>query len=134
MEDIYIMNSKAKFKKNLTRLVCLVLAGVMLLGSFAYFTMGEIPTPVHSEGLTEEGMKKEVLLQGTIDCFFEDKDGRLVLIDYKTDRVDSFGAKARAEEYRIQIECYREALEMIEKRKVDECYIYFLSCNETVRM
>ena len=55
MEDIYIMNSKAKFKKNLTRIVCLVLAGVMLLGSFAYFTMGEIPTPVYSEGLTEEG-------------------------------------------------------------------------------
>ena len=49
------MNSKAKLKKNVTRIVCLVLAGIMLLGSFAYFTMGEIPTPVYSEGLTAEG-------------------------------------------------------------------------------
>ena len=51
------MNSKAKFKKNLTRIVCLVLAGVMLLGSFAYFTMGDTSSAglSYSEGLTEEG-------------------------------------------------------------------------------
>ena len=51
------MNSKAKFKKNLTRIVCLVLAGVMLLGSFAYFTMGDTSASSYSysEGLTEEG-------------------------------------------------------------------------------
>lgn len=73
MEDIYIMNSKAKFKKNLTRIVCLVLAGVMLLGSFAYFTMGEIPTPVYSEGLTEEGFFEGVVALDNV-----------VLPDYKS--------------------------------------------------
>ncbi len=49
------MNSKAKMKKNLTRIVCLVLAGIMLLGSFAYFTMEEVETHDYSAGLTEEG-------------------------------------------------------------------------------
>lgn len=67
------MNSKAKFKKNLTRIVCLVLAGVMLLGSFAYFTMGEIPTPVYSEGLTEEGFFEGVVALDNV-----------VLPDYKS--------------------------------------------------
>ena len=50
------MNSKAKMKKNLVRLVCLVLAGIMLLGCFAAFTMEEIePAHDYSAGLTEEG-------------------------------------------------------------------------------
>ncbi len=86
------------------------------------------------DNLSEDGKKKEILLQGTIDCFFEDEDGKLVLVDYKTDNVDKYMAKTRADEYRVQIECYREALELIEERKVDECYIHFLNCNETVRM
>ena len=86
------------------------------------------------DNLSEDGKKKDILLQGTIDCFFEDKDGKLVLVDYKTDNVDKVMAKIRAEEYKVQIECYRDALELIEERKVDECYIHFLNCSETVRM
>ena len=49
------MNSNAKFKKNMTRILCLVLAGVMLLGSFAYFTMDEAALYNYSDGLTKEG-------------------------------------------------------------------------------
>ena len=49
------MNSNAKFKKNMTRIICLVLAGVMLLGSFAYFTMDEAALYSYSDGLTKEG-------------------------------------------------------------------------------
>lgn len=49
------MNSKAKMKKNLTRLVCLVLAAIMIIGCFAYFTMEEVETYDYSAGLTEEG-------------------------------------------------------------------------------
>ncbi len=49
------MNSKAKLKKNLTRIVCLVLAGIMLLGSFAYFTMDKSVMYSYSDGLTDEG-------------------------------------------------------------------------------
>ena len=49
------MNSKAKMKKNLVRLVCLVLAAIMLIGCFAYFTMEEVETHDYSAGLTEEG-------------------------------------------------------------------------------
>ena len=54
------MNSKAKFKKNLTRIVCLVLAGVMLLGSFAYFTMGDTSASSYSYS---EGLQKKVSLK-----------------------------------------------------------------------
>ena len=54
------MNSKAKFKKNLTRIVCLVLAGVMLLGSFAYFTLDKSALYSYSDGLTDDGFFKGV--------------------------------------------------------------------------
>ena len=54
------MNSKAKFKKNLTRIICLVLAGVMLLGSFAYFTLDKSALYSYSDGLTDDGFFKGV--------------------------------------------------------------------------
>lgn len=86
------------------------------------------------EGLSDAGKEKQILLQGTVDCFFEEKDGRIVLIDYKTDNIAECDAEDRALMYKIQIECYKEALEKINKRKVDESYIYFLNCNKAVEM
>ena len=49
------MSSKTKMKKNLTRLVCLVLAGIMLIGCFAAFTMKEVERHDYSAGLTDKG-------------------------------------------------------------------------------
>ncbi len=85
-------------------------------------------------GLSQKGGESPVLLQGTIDCFFEEPDGRLVLLDYKTDNIKKEEAGKRAKEYRVQLDCYKEALEKINKRKVDESYLYFLSCGEAVKI
>ena len=49
------MNSKAKTKKNLTRLLALVLAGVMLIGFAGYFTMDKSALYSYSDGLTKDG-------------------------------------------------------------------------------
>jgi len=86
------------------------------------------------DDLSESGKEKQILLQGTIDCFFEEEDGKVILIDYKTDNVTKEETKNRALEYKIQIDCYREALEKINKKKIDESYIYFLNCAEIVKM
>ncbi len=49
------MNSKAKTKKNLTRLVALVLVAITCLGFFSYFTMDKSVMYSYSDGLTKDG-------------------------------------------------------------------------------
>ena len=70
-----------------------------------------------------EGQKSEELqlLQGIIDAYFEE-DGELVLVDYKTDRVQD--AKKLEERYAIQLKLYKRALEQLTGMKVKECVIY----------
>lgn len=72
-----------------------------------------------------------VLLQGIIDCCFEEEDG-MVLLDYKTDYVPEGRAEIIGNKYRIQIDCYARALEMLTGKKVKEKYIYLFSIGETL--
>jgi len=62
-----------------------------------------------------------MVLQGVIDCYFEE-DGELVLLDYKTDFVEDLDAVI--ENYRIQIDLYAMALEKLTGKKVKEKYLY----------
>ena len=76
------------------------------------------------------------IVQGIIDCFFEDGDG-LVLIDYKTDYIpagDEEALQAKAEHYRRQLGIYRQAIEEARGVPVSECYLYFLSAGKAVRL
>ena len=67
----------------------------------------------------------EILLQGVVDCCFAER-GRLVVVDYKTDRLRPDDASARAETYRAQLESYAWAMERITSLPVAEQIIYFL--------
>lgn len=64
-----------------------------------------------------------ILLQGIIDCYFEEDTG-LVLIDYKTDYVADGNIGSVKEKYRIQIEYYSKALEKITGKRVIGKYVY----------
>ncbi|NMA67572.1 MAG: helicase-exonuclease AddAB subunit AddA, partial [Clostridiaceae bacterium] len=64
-----------------------------------------------------------ILLQGIIDCYFEEDDG-IVLIDYKTDYVKKGREHLIKENYRNQIEFYTRALESMANKRVKERYIY----------
>lgn len=73
----------------------------------------------------------EILVQGVIDCIFEDEDG-LVLLDYKTDKITGRfvhgfeGAKEiLAERYQVQLQLYTRAIETIMKKKVKHRYLFF---------
>ena len=77
------------------------------------------------------GEDEPVLVQGIIDCLFEDQDG-LVLVDYKTDGItDRYKGgfeEARPlleKRYRIQIDLYTKAVEQIYKRPIKERYLFF---------
>ena len=73
---------------------------------------------------------EEILLQGVIDCWFEEDDG-IVLIDYKTDRVKEIDEIHQ--KYDIQLELYAEALEKIAKKRVKEKFIYLFSMDCVVQ-
>ena len=77
---------------------------------------------------------EQVLLQGVVDCFWEE-DGGITVLDYKTDRVrDRAEAEERARIYAGQLRAYAKALERIFRKPVKECLLYFLSIGETVRV
>ncbi|MCL2221331.1 MAG: UvrD-helicase domain-containing protein [Oscillospiraceae bacterium] len=71
----------------------------------------------------------KVLLQGVIDCFFEE-DGELVLVDFKTDKVTKNTIEKKASDYAPQLNTYAEALERITKKRVKERVIYFFEAGE----
>ena len=74
----------------------------------------------------------EIFLQGTIDVFFEDAQGRMVLLDYKTDRGTT--PELIRKRYQTQLDLYARAIENIIGLKVDEKYIYRLFDGDTIAM
>ena len=79
-----------------------------------------------------------MLVQGIIDCFFEEEDG-LVLLDYKTNRIDrnrSFEEEAERlrRSYAKQIEIYSSALSEATGKKVKESYLYLFDAGCSIEM
>ena len=78
------------------------------------------------------GAGEQVLLQGVVDCFWEDGGG-ITVLDYKTDRVKNRAeAEVRAKVYAGQLRAYARALTRICRKPVTECLLYFLNAGETV--
>ena len=67
---------------------------------------------------------ENVLIQGIIDMYFVEGDG-IVLLDYKTDRIDSM--EALRQRYEMQIDYYQEALERLTHLPVKERILYSFS-------
>ncbi|MBN8199063.1 helicase-exonuclease AddAB subunit AddA [Bacillus sp. NTK034] len=87
-----------------------------------------------------QGEDETVLIQGIVDCVFEDEQG-LVLLDYKTDGIRGRfkGGFAEAKpvlenRYKVQIDMYTRALEQILKRKVKERYLFFFDGAHTIKL
>ena len=64
---------------------------------------------------------EKVLIQGIIDVFFIE-DGEIVLLDYKTDVIDSL--EALWNRYNVQIQYYEEALTKLMQMPVKEWILY----------
>jgi len=72
------------------------------------------------------GGDDEILLQGVVDCFFEEGD-ELVVVDFKTDHVTQETLEEKAMQYAPQLSAYSDALERITGKRVKERIIYFFS-------
>ncbi|MBQ7536181.1 MAG: helicase-exonuclease AddAB subunit AddA [Stomatobaculum sp.] len=75
--------------------------------------------------------EEPVLIQGVIDAWFEE-DGKIVLVDYKTDR--GISAEALADRYRLQMEYYRKALRMMEDKEVGETILWSFALGEAISL
>ena len=71
------------------------------------------------------------MIQGVIDCLFEEDDG-IVLVDYKTD--SSKDEAALRAEYAPQLILYKAALEAVYGKKVKEAVIYSFRLGREIRI
>lgn len=79
------------------------------------------------------GQKEEelILIQGIIDVFWIEDD-RIILLDYKTDRIRHSGQLI--DMYQEQLNLYAQAIEATWNKKVGEKYLYSFSLHETIKL
>ena len=85
-----------------------------------------IPASLVDERYPEE---ETVLIQGIIDVYWIE-DGEAVILDYKTDRVNS--SERLIDLYKTQLDYYAEALSRLEKKPVAEIMIYSFSLGKVI--
>lgn len=87
-----------------------------------------------SEFTEEPKLQNEkILVQGVTDCIYKDKDGNLVLIDYKTDSVteENYIGKL-VNRYKYQLMYYKEAVNIIFGKYPDKTLLYCVPLAKTV--
>ena len=70
--------------------------------------------------------EKNILVQGVIDCLWQEDDGGWVLVDYKSDRISPGQTHLILERYSGQMQLYRYAVEHILGQPVKEAYFYMV--------
>lgn len=80
-----------------------------------------------------------ILLQGVIDCLIKDADGRIHLVDYKTDRLTKdelsskeAAAKKLSDKHSLQLSYYARAVEKIFGKSPDTVSVYSLPLGDTI--
>ena len=76
----------------------------------------------------------QLVIQGTIDAFFIDADGSVVIVDYKTDKVIDGNTAIIAERYHTQLDYYAKALEITLQRPVKEKLLYLFDTGEAINV
>ena len=72
------------------------------------------------------------LIQGVIDLFYVTQDGRVILVDFKTDRLTK--DEEFIDRYKIQLDIYKEAINTLTDKKVDKSYIYSFNMNKMIEV
>ena len=78
--------------------------------------------------------EEKIVVQGIIDLYYRDKEGKLILVDYKTDFVENRDKTILVQKYSKQIENYKKALEQGAGEKVEKSFIYSLYLDEAVEV
>ncbi|MDQ7793104.1 MAG: helicase-exonuclease AddAB subunit AddA [bacterium] len=94
------------------------------------FTLALPAAEVYPEVPPDEAGEEQVLVQGVIDCLF-DEVGGLVVVDFKTDRATPASIATLVERYSPQLRLYARAAATILGRPVQGAYLHFLAAGIT---
>lgn len=86
---------------------------------------------INADEIFRGNLKDEILLQGATDCYFE-KDGEIVLLDFKTDKNPD--ADKIKKNYTKQILLYAYALEKVTGMKVAKKIIYTVRNSQIIEI
>ena len=78
---------------------------------------------IPAKDIYKEEVQENILVQGIIDLYYINQNNEIVLVDYKTDLVQS--EEELTNKYKLQLELYKKALESALNKKV--CYVYIYS-------
>lgn len=77
--------------------------------------------------------EEQVLVQGIVDAYFLEQD-EIVVVDYKTNWTEPGGEQRLAELYRVQLDCYGQALERLTGKRVKEKYLYSFCLGKAIEV
>ena len=83
------------------------------------------------ENISED---EKIMVVGIIDLFFENEDGEIILLDYKTDYVTKENLEEVKARYKVQLDLYKSAIEDISGKKVAKKGLYLFGINEFVEI
>ena len=81
--------------------------------------------------LENEKISRSLIL-GVIDLFYITNDGKVVLVDFKTDKLEN--NEDFIKKYKKQLDIYKEAINTLTEKKVDETYIYSFNLNKSIKL
>ena len=85
--------------------------------------------------LSQSGDENEkILIQGVIDCFFENEDGTYTVVDYKTDRIKPGEEDVLAKRHADQLMYYCRAVEAMTGKRASEAYLYSFALNKAIKV
>lgn len=91
----------------------------------------ELPATQLDSTLQSELMNEKIIVQGAVDlCFIE--DGEIVVVDFKTDRVDNLCQLK--DTYSEQLNIYAQALNKIFDKPIKEKLIYSFQLNDFIKV
>lgn len=87
---------------------------------------------IPAKEIYEEEVEEDILVQGMIDLYYINQKDELILVDYKTDFVQT--ENELIEKYKKQLEWYQKALEEALQRKVEHVFIYSTFLGKTLEV
>ena len=79
-----------------------------------------------------EEYQDKIMVQGIIDLYFINENDELVLVDYKTDNVET--EEELIKRYKVQLDLYKKALEEIIGKNVAKTIIYSFKLNKEINI
>ena len=86
--------------------------------------------------MIKDDKSKNIVLQGIVDAFFI-KDGKITLVDYKTDGINGGNAiseKKLIDNYKIQVDIYATVLKELTGLEIDKKYIYSFALDKAIEI